>query len=111
MKSREPTYSQALVQNKIDRQRVRSRESGRQGRQSDGYGGWCLELRRGREQRRRGQVRIGFVAEQCFKFGVKELWRDRGEVLMSSYYYNRMNQIVVAVLAGVYSERAGQLWL
>src|SRR6218665_2287640 len=29
-KSREPAYSQALVQNKIDRQRVRSRESGRQ---------------------------------------------------------------------------------
>jgi len=28
-KSREPAYSQALVQNKIDRQRVRSRESGR----------------------------------------------------------------------------------
>jgi len=72
----------------------------------DGFG-----VETGREQRRRGQVRIGFVAEQCFKFGVKELWRDRGEVLMSSYYYNRMNQIVVAVLAGVYSERAGQLWL
>ena len=28
-KSPEPTYSQALVQNKIDRHRVRSRESGR----------------------------------------------------------------------------------
>jgi len=28
-KSREPAYSQALVQKKIDRQRVRSRESGR----------------------------------------------------------------------------------
>ena len=28
-KSREPTYSQALVQDKIDRQRVRSRESGK----------------------------------------------------------------------------------
>jgi len=41
VKSREPPYSQALIQNKIDRQRVRSRESGRQaGRQSDGYGGW-----------------------------------------------------------------------
>ena len=47
-KSREPAYSQALNQNKIDRQRSSSRESGRQaGRQSDGYGGWCLELRRG----------------------------------------------------------------
>src|SRR6218665_3935381 len=29
-KSREPAYSQALIQNKVDRQRVRSRESGRQ---------------------------------------------------------------------------------
>jgi len=27
-KSREPAYSQALVQNKVDRQRVRSREVG-----------------------------------------------------------------------------------
>ena len=47
-KSQEPAYSQALNQNKFDRQRSRSRESGRQaGRQLDGYGGWCLELRRG----------------------------------------------------------------
>src|SRR6218665_2643469 len=38
---REPAYSQALVQSKIDRQRVISRESGRQ--QSDNYVGWCLE--------------------------------------------------------------------
>ena len=44
------------------------------GRQSDGYDGWCLELRW--EGGRRGQVRLGFVEEQCFKFGVKELWRD-----------------------------------
>jgi len=29
-KSREPAYSQALVQSKIDRQGVRSRESGKQ---------------------------------------------------------------------------------
>src|SRR6218665_934510 len=34
-----------LIKNKIDRQWLRSRESGRQ--KSDGYGGWCLELRRG----------------------------------------------------------------
>jgi len=40
-KSQEPAYSQSLNQNKINRQRSRSRESGRQ---SDGYGGWCLEL-------------------------------------------------------------------
>jgi len=35
-KSWEPAYSQALIQNKI--QRVR---------QAYGYGGWCLELRQG----------------------------------------------------------------
>ena len=47
-KSQEPAYSQALNQNKTDRQQSRSRESGRQAdRQSDGYGGWCLDLRRG----------------------------------------------------------------
>jgi len=31
----------------------------------------------GREVGRRGQIRIGFVEERCFKFGAKELWRDR----------------------------------
>src|SRR6218665_2336910 len=46
-------------------------------RHSDDYGGWCLELRRGgRHTGRTGQIRIGFVEEQCFKFGVKELCRD-----------------------------------
>ena len=44
-KSREPAYSQAPNQNKIDRQRSKAGEAGRQ---SDGYGRWCLELRRGR---------------------------------------------------------------
>ena len=43
--SQEPAYSQALNQNKINRQRSRSRESRRQ--TADSYGGWCLELRRG----------------------------------------------------------------
>src|SRR6218665_1993349 len=41
-KSREPAYSHALVQNKIGRQRVKSKESDKQ---SDG--GWYLELRLG----------------------------------------------------------------
>ena len=80
-RSREPAYSQALIQNKIDRQRVRYRESGRQEEsQSDGYGGWCnllvFGVETGREVGRRGQMRIGFVEEQCFEFEVKELWRD-----------------------------------
>ena len=44
-KSREPVYSQGLNQNKID---GRSHDPESQtGRQSDGYDGWCLELRRG----------------------------------------------------------------
>ena len=30
----------------------------------------------GRKVGRIGQIRIGFVEEQYFKFGVKELWRD-----------------------------------
>jgi len=30
----------------------------------------------GKEVGRRRLVRIGFVEECCFRFGVKELWRD-----------------------------------
>jgi len=30
----------------------------------------------GREGGKRKGIRIGFVAKQCFKFGVKELWKD-----------------------------------
>src|SRR6218665_1818811 len=45
------------------------------GRQSDGYGEWCLELRReGGREKRMNQDRI--VEEQCFKLRVKELWRN-----------------------------------
>ena len=73
-KSQEPAYSQALVQNKIDRQRVRSRESGRQ---TVRWLRWMVfGVETWREVGRKGQIRIGFVEEQCFKFGVKELWRD-----------------------------------
>ena len=64
-RSREPAYSQALIQNKIDRQRVRPRESGRQTVRRL----WWMLF--GVETGRR-QIRIGFVEEQCFKFGVKE---------------------------------------
>src|SRR6218665_1183432 len=42
-KLQEPAYSQALNQNKIDRQRSRSRESDRHTVRRL----WCLELRRG----------------------------------------------------------------
>ena len=45
-KSRKPVYSQVLIQNKIDRQSVKIRRVRKAGNQSDGYGGWCLELRR-----------------------------------------------------------------
>src|SRR6218665_3087586 len=39
------------------------------GRQLNGYGGWCLELRY-------GDGGMGMTKNQCFQFGVKELWRD-----------------------------------
>jgi len=44
-KSQEPAYSQAL--NKTKSIGSRSNPESQAGRQSDGYGGWCLELRRG----------------------------------------------------------------
>ena len=68
---REPAYSQAPIQNKIDRQRVKSRESGRQTVRRLWWMVFGVET--GREVVGRGQIRIGFVEEQCFKFGVKEL--------------------------------------
>src|SRR6218665_3654558 len=46
-KWREPAYSHALIQNKIDRLRVKFLRGRQAGRESDGYGGRCLELRRG----------------------------------------------------------------
>ena len=68
-RSREPAYSQALIQNKIDR--VKSRESGRQTVRRLWWMVFGVET--WREVGGRGQIRIGFVEEQCFKFGVKEL--------------------------------------
>src|SRR6218665_902306 len=44
------------------------------GRQSDGYIWWMvLGVKTGREI---WGIRIGFAKEQCFQFGMKELWRD-----------------------------------
>src|SRR6218665_3342724 len=45
-KSREPAYSQALIQSKIDKYSCQNPKS-HGDRRSDGYGGWCLKLRRG----------------------------------------------------------------
>ena len=65
-KSREPAYSQALNQNKIDRQRVKSGESGRQ---IDGRLRWVMfRIEMTRDVMRRGGIRIGFLKEQCFQF-------------------------------------------
>ena len=37
----------------------------------------CLELRRGGRYGEDDESdRIGFAKEQCFQFGMKELWRD-----------------------------------
>ena len=50
---REPAYSQTLIQNKIDRPRVRSRESGRQADSQTAVvdGVWSWDGERGREER------------------------------------------------------------
>src|SRR6218665_1403278 len=72
-KSREPAYSQALVQNKIDTQRVRTREQEgwQAGRQTVKRLWWMVfRVGTGREVGRRGQLRKGFVEEQCFYFGM-----------------------------------------
>ena len=69
--SREPAYSQALIQNKIDRQRVSSIESGMQTVRRLWWMVFGVDT--GREVGGRGHIRIGFVEEQCFKFGVKGL--------------------------------------
>ena len=46
-------------------------QAGSQTAMADGVWSWDR-----REVGRRGWIRIGFVEERCFKFGVKELWRD-----------------------------------
>jgi len=50
-KSWEPAYSQALIKNKIDNQGGSKSKKSQVGRQSDGYGGWCLESRQQGRQR------------------------------------------------------------
>ena len=69
-KSREPAYSQALVQNKSIGSGSDS-ESQADSRTAMVDGVWSWDGEGGREKR------IGFVEEQYFKLGVKELWRDR----------------------------------
>ena len=74
-KSQEPAYSQVLNQNKIDRQRSRSRESGRQTVRRLWW--MVLGVETGMEVWGWRWIRIGFAKEQCFQFGVKELLSDR----------------------------------
>src|SRR6218665_3209756 len=62
-KSKEPANSQVLVQNKIDRQRVRSRESGRQTVRRLWWIGFGVENRENGEGGR--EKRIGFVEEHA----------------------------------------------
>jgi len=52
-KSREPAYSQALIQNKIGRQRVRSRDSGRQAGSQTAIGWMVFGVETGMEAGRR----------------------------------------------------------
>src|SRR6218665_1594153 len=64
-------------------QRSKSRESGRQ---TVTRLWWMVfEVDKGREVGRRGQIRIMFVEEQCFKFGMKELKRDGKGIGLSSF--------------------------
>ena len=35
-----------------------------------------FEVETGKDVGRRGQIKMEFVEEECFKFEVKELWRD-----------------------------------
>jgi len=72
-KSQEPAYSQTLYHNKIERQRSRCRESGRQ--TADGYGGWCLKLRRGGRYGEDDESEYDLL-KAVFQFGMKALWRD-----------------------------------
>ena len=73
-KSQEPAYLQALNQNKIDRQRSRSSQAGRQTVRRLWW--MVLGVETGREVWKRRCIRIGFAKEQCFKFGLNELRRD-----------------------------------
>src|SRR5688572_29440711 len=65
-KSRKPAYSQALNQNRIDRQRSKSRESGRQTVRRLRW--MMLRVEMAREVRGREGIGIGFVKKQCFQF-------------------------------------------
>src|SRR6218665_507511 len=58
----------------MDRQRVKSRESGRQTVRRLWWMVFGVET--GRYVGRRGQIRKGFVQEPCFKFEANELWRN-----------------------------------
>src|ERR1043165_2011997 len=72
-RSREPAYSQALNQNKIDRHEVkiqRVRQADRQAAKADGV--WCSD-----DEGEREKYWIQDVKEQCFQFRVKDLWRGR----------------------------------
>ena len=70
-KSWELAYSQALIQNKIDRQWVRSRESGRQVIRRLWWKMFGVETGEGGREKRMNQIR--FVEEQSNQFGVKEI--------------------------------------
>ena len=63
-----------LSKTKIDRQRVKFRESSRQTVRRLWWMVFGVETER--EVGRSGQIRIGFVEDQCVQFGVKEVWRD-----------------------------------
>ena len=65
-KSRGPAYSQALNQNRIDRQGSRSRESARE---TVRWLRWMVfSVETAREVGGRGGIRIGLLKKECFQF-------------------------------------------
>jgi len=81
----------------------RIRQAGRQAM----VDAWCLEFTQW--GRWRGWIKIRFVKEQCFPFGVKMPWRDikiaRVEVSVSSY--NFVGWVCTGWPAGEGERRAG----
>jgi len=119
-RSRGPAYSQALIQDKIDRQQVRSRASGRQTVRRvwwmDQDGVWSWDGEEGWEKRmNRLKSRVCSLGwKSCGERARGAVWGERAvgrEQGVQFWWVRRMGQIVVAMLAGVCSKEAGQLWL
>ena len=78
-RSREPAYSQALILNKIDRQRVKSRESASQTAMV--YGVWSWDVEGGREEEDKS-------GQDLLKSSVLNLeWKSCEEIARGTYLW------------------------